>query len=532
MITPESERPLQPGTIIANNYRVTARLGAGGMGTVYLADNVTLSQRVVVKVLRGGQAGAGQEEAQMLANLQHPNVVTVYAHDPALDCIVMEFLDGASLSTLLEKGIDRVNAIRVALAVAEALAAVHRRGLVHRDIKPENVMLALNAGGGGGRLVDWLKLIDFGLALKAGKTPPVLLGTPEFCGPEQFIAQEVAHPANDVYALGITIFLMMTGVFPFDVPREELPQAHLHQPPPGLVEKLVSRFGKDSFDPRTLALLEDLDELLQQMLAKQVGDRPTAQEVARRLTRLESSFADAGTFVGSVAPAITIAEQAAVRRRKASTSVLTRAHVASSSSTAPDVPPVTLRSAPALQSVPAETSAKSNTGLIIALVVLVLVLAGAVAVVGLKPPRPEEERVAEVLPPPEREAPKPVAVPPPPEPIVAVVPEAVVRDAGLPEALPEPVAVPVPPEAPLVVAAIQQPRTPRPPKAAACRFDESFEKAARQSMNDLQRGASAAQKDVLEDLGDELHEAFSQKDCRATEAVLKKMRGVVHASSK
>lgn len=191
-MTTSEDRPLEPGTIVANNYQVAERLGAGGMGTVYLANNVTLSQRVVVKVLRGSAQGAGQEEAQIMANLQHPNVVTVYAHDPALDCIVMEFLDGASLSAVLEKGIDRVNAIRVALAVAEALAAVHRRGLVHRDIKPENVMLALNPSGGG-RLVDWLKLIDFGLALKVGKLPPVLLGTPEFCGPEQFLATEVAH---------------------------------------------------------------------------------------------------------------------------------------------------------------------------------------------------------------------------------------------------------------------------------------------------------------------------------------------------
>lgn len=517
MIEPDSERPLEPGSIIANNYRVTTRLGAGGMGTVYLADNITLSQRVVVKVLRGGQAGAGQEEAQMLANLQHPNVVTVYAHDPALDCIVMEFLDGASLSTLLEKGIDRVNAIRVALAVAEALAAVHRRGLVHRDIKPENVMLALNAGGGGGRLVDWLKLIDFGLALKAGKRPPVLLGTPEYCGPEQFMADQVAHPANDVYALGITIFLMLTGTFPFDVPREELPQAHLETPPPGLVDTLLHRFGRDNFDPRTLALLEDLDELLQHMLAKRVQDRPTAQEVARRLTRLESSFADAGTFVGTAATPIALVAQAAAQPRKANTSVLARAHHASSSETTPEVSPVTERSRPVLRDIPPSPPPRSSRGLILGLGALVLALTGAVAVLGTRPsPEPVTEPVAKVEPVP---TPPPEPVPVKPEPL-AVKPEpVVVPDAGQVEDPPE------------ELSALSTIKKPRPVIAKvvkpACHFDEGFEKAARQAMTDLQRGASAVQKDALEDLGDELHEAFRVKDCKATEGVLKKMRGVV-----
>ena len=540
MTSPESDRPLEPGTIIANNYRVSERLGAGGMGTVYLGENVTLSQRVVVKVLRGSQQGAGVEEAQMLANLQHPNVVTVYAHDPVLDCIVMEYLDGASLSTLLEKGIDRVNAIRVALAVAEALAAVHKRGLVHRDIKPENVMLALNAGGGGGRLVDWLKLIDFGLALKAGKTPPMLLGTPEFCGPELFIALEAAHPANDIYALGITIFLMMTGVFPFDGPREELPGLHFNQPPPGLVDALVSRFGRGSFDPRTLALLEDLDELLQQMLAKRVADRPTAQEVARRLTMLESSFAEAGTYVGSAAPAIALTEQTASRRRRSGTSVLTRAHAAvgaTSGPTVPEVQPVTLLSAasraaqrkPSLKatpvvpdSEPALPPVKSNRGLIIALLLLVIALAVAVAMVGTSP-EPEKE-----VPPPKQV----VVVPPKP---VLPASEVDAGSAPLPEQevdagslAPSPR---VDPDEMSSLSPVKKapPAQPKQPKAPACHYDEAYAGAARQTMTQLQRSSSRVKRDELEELGDELHDAFRKKDCKAVEAVLKKMRAVAAA---
>jgi serine/threonine-protein kinase len=385
------------------------------MGTVYLAENVTLSQRVVVKMLRGGQAGAGQEEAQMLANLHHPNVVTVFAHDATFDCIVMEFLDGASLSSLLEKGIDRINAIRIGIAVAEALAAVHRRGLVHRDIKPENVMLALNTGSG--RLVDWLKLIDFGLALKDGKTPPMLLGTPEFCAPEQFYADQPAHAGNDVYALGVTLFLMLSGTYPFEGTPQQLPNLHVTMPPPSLLERLRAR-GNAKLDPRTTALLEDLDELIQQMMAKRPNQRPTAQEVARRLTRLENSFAEAGTFVGAVNTPVSAHDLHPVRAPRRSTSVLLRVskphekQVDSSSSTVSDIQPapalaratpdaVTTVSTDELRPVRRDDGAgdfgdaetlpprRSSTPLIAALGVLILLLVTAVLLVK---PRGDGER--------------------------------------------------------------------------------------------------------------------------------------------
>ena len=553
----DSDRPLDPGTIIANNYRVATRLGAGGMGTVYLADNITLNQRVVVKVLRGGAQGAGQEEAQIMANLQHPNVVTVYAHDPSRDCIVMEFLDGASLSTLLEKGIDRVNAIRVALAVADALAAVHRRGLVHRDIKPENVMLALNAGGG--RLVDWLKLIDFGLALKAGKKPEILLGTPEYCGPEQFLIEEAAHPANDVYALGVTIFLMMSGRFPFDGERESLPDQHFHSPPPSLLETLIQRFGKDSFDPRTHALLEDLDELLHQMLAKKVTERPTAQEVARRLTRLESSFAEAGTFVGAPAPAISVASASGAGKRRSGTGVLKKATPSGDPITHRNLPnvgdPVTEKrkslseettrpesavpfvEPPKPRALPkADTTgelapppATSNKGLIIALVALVVLLAGGVAIVTgnkekeIEPPPPVADQVEPVKPP-EKIAvvEKPAVVKPAPVAVAAIdagapEPEEELDElSGLPNIKKKPVAVA--PTSPLAAKA---------PKPPACRYDDAYEKAARNTFQELGRGVTGAKGDQLEDLSDELATAFKAKDCKQVDVVLTKVKAVV-----
>ncbi|MFT3713110.1 MAG: serine/threonine-protein kinase [Archangium sp.] len=540
MNTP-ADRPLAAGTVIANNYRVTTRLGEGGMGTVYLAENVTISQRVVVKMLRGGATGAGQEEAQMLANLHHPNVVTVFAHDVAFDCIVMEYLDGSSLSSLLEKGIDRINAIRIGIAVAEALAAVHRRGLVHRDIKPENVMLALNTGSG--RLVDWLKLIDFGLALKEGKTPPVLLGTPEYCGPEQFYVQEPAHHGNDIYALGVTLFLMITGTVPFEGEAAELPTMHVTLPPPSLLERLRARQSA-KLDPRTTALLEDLDELVQQMMSKQPGSRPSAQEVARRLTKLENSFAEAGTFVGA-GPASS-EDLAPVRRKRASTSMLSRVSkpspkpVSSSSSTAPDlvVATVTAVSTDELAPVARATTSsddvavppterisreamdraaprRSSTPLIIALVALVLLLIAAVVFV--KPP----SDVAET--PTTSSAPEPMPPPSSPTPIEPVnVPEVVaVVDAPKPP--------PVEPDELTALSPVAKKNAPPQPKSVvkaapkepACVWDEARTRGRYQEL--AQRLPDESQ----EKFDGDFRSVLASADCRQAEVVFRKMQALI-----
>jgi len=539
-LTTALDGPLEPGTLIAHNYRVSQRLGAGGMGTVYLADNVTLAQQVVVKMMRGAQTGGGQEEAQMLANLQHPNVVTVFAHDPRLDCIVMEFLDGSNLSSLVEKGIDRINSIRIAMAIADALAAVHRRGLVHRDIKPENVMLSLNPIGG--RLVDWLKLIDFGLALKAGKTPPVLLGTAEYCGPEQFSAQSPAHPGNDVYALGVTLFLMLTGTFPFTGTFEELPSQKATAPLPSLLTTLANRPDAPRLDPRTTALFEDLDELLQQMLARQVHQRPSASEVARRLQKFESSFAEAGTFVGGLATASSGPELAAVRTVRARTGVLSHStdqvvhtgqatpqHLvqvgggSDTSSTTPDLGVVdaspTARRMPALArpkhesperiTDPAITPRPKTNWVAFALAVVVLGLGLAVAFV--EPPKPSPPTTVAAPPQP----------PPQPEPTAANLPE-----------LPSPVANEPSVDAGIAPraaedeepAALTPVKTPRKPKTAgkppvACVIDQARLDTIRAEYNALLK----TNPDV-EALESELFGAMESGDCRKPDAVLAKMR--------
>ncbi len=570
------EATLASGTVIANNYRVTTRLGAGGMGTVYLADNLTLNQRVVVKVLRGGQVGAGHEEAQLLASIQHPHVVTVYAHDPALDCIVMEFLDGISLSALLEKGIDRVSAIRVALRVAEALAAVHKRGLVHRDIKPENVMLSLVTGAGS--LVDWLKLIDFGVALKVGKAPPAPLGTPEFCPPEQFQRGTAALPANDVYALGVTLFLLITGRFPYEGDVPALMRQHQTAPVPSLVDTLVGLHGDDAFDPRTRVLLEDLDELVQGMLAKRAEDRPTAADVARQLTRLESSFADAGTFVGraetasyqrlekvrpralvvsqrvpeppapDVASAVTKERPALEPRRSKVNHVPPVPAAAPAGDTAPELPrqaSAKLEAEAAAEPAPDPTApmpaerASSTRRLQVGLGVVVLALATALGVqVATSEPEPARTTQAASDAPTTTPEPPPTTPEPPPTTPEAIAEPRLDAGAATPElpldggaiaatptpapALddPEPLIAPRPKPKPKAVPESK----PRPKSAVGCTFTDQSRAQYWSAYDALRKQSSGASKDAIEDLEDELSAAITARNCEAALSALKKMR--------
>jgi serine/threonine protein kinase len=225
------EGQLGPGVIVAKNYRVIRPLAAGGFGTVYLGENTTIEQRVVIKVLRAAERGAGAEEARMLAALDHPNVVHVYAYDDAHDCIVMQHLAGETLHAQQHR-LDLVTSVRVVYEIALALRAVHDRGLVHRDVKPENIMIGPDRA--------WAKLIDMGTALRIGRTLKHSAGTAEYCPPEQFDGSVPASPSNDIYALGVTLFSLCTRMLPFHGTPEELARAHLTAPVPDVVEVVDS----------------------------------------------------------------------------------------------------------------------------------------------------------------------------------------------------------------------------------------------------------------------------------------------------
>ena len=149
------------GTILGGRYRLVELLGQGGMATIFRSLDTQLGREVAVKLLRPEYlrdpdfSSRFRQEAQNAASLSHPNVVTVYDYgeDPSGPFIVMEYVDGEDLATILRRNgaLPPTQAARIAAAVARALAASHARGIVHRDVKPGNVLIGRDAGGLGRR---------------------------------------------------------------------------------------------------------------------------------------------------------------------------------------------------------------------------------------------------------------------------------------------------------------------------------------------------------------------------------------------
>ena len=206
---------------LADRYRLDREVGAGGMATVYLAQDIRHDRRVALKVLRPELAAViGAErflaEIKLTANLQHPHILPLFDSGEADGYLfyVMPFVEGESLRDRLnrEKQLPVADAVRIATEVASALDYAHRHGVVHRDIKPENILLH-----DGQALVA-----DFGIALAASKAggsrmteTGMRLGTPYYMSPEQAMGEREITGRSDVYALGAVLYEMLTGDPPF-----------------------------------------------------------------------------------------------------------------------------------------------------------------------------------------------------------------------------------------------------------------------------------------------------------------------------
>ena len=198
--------------------KLLAKLGQGGMGTVWKAQDLGLQRTVAVKLLSGELAvdpdfvARFQREARYLARVKHPNLVTIYdvVTAGAIPYLVMEYVEGSTLARRLAKGaMPWGEAEPLLKELLEAVSAIHAAGLVHRDLKPANILLDAS-----GRV----KVMDFGLAKDASAAAltqeGMLLGTPEYMSPEQARGAAVS-PASDVYALGIIAYQMLSGKPPF-----------------------------------------------------------------------------------------------------------------------------------------------------------------------------------------------------------------------------------------------------------------------------------------------------------------------------
>lgn len=201
-------------------YRVESLLGKGGMGRVYLARHRDLHRPCALKILSPRLAAEDEDyvhrflnEGRAAAALVHPNIITIHAigQEQLHYFLEMEFIPGRSLRQVVsdEGRLSPSRAVALAARIADGLAAAHRANIIHQDLKPDNVLLTLQGVP---------KIADFGLAKRIHRSVPVLpeglCGTPHFMAPELFQG-EPAGPATDVYALGVTLFQMLTGQFPF-----------------------------------------------------------------------------------------------------------------------------------------------------------------------------------------------------------------------------------------------------------------------------------------------------------------------------
>ncbi len=225
-VSPPSSYPLSPGTVVADKFALQRVIASGGMGTVFEAWDTLIERKVALKLMHPHYASDPsmvarfRREAQAAARVQHPNIVNVLEVGRRRDgafYLVQELLVGQTLREYLDaRGpLEPDEALAILVPVMSGIAAAHASGIIHRDLKPENVILARSPSG---EIIP--KIIDFGLAKlhDANKQSltrlGMLLGTPQYMSPEQVLAEKVDTRA-DVWAMGIVVFEMLSGVLPF-----------------------------------------------------------------------------------------------------------------------------------------------------------------------------------------------------------------------------------------------------------------------------------------------------------------------------
>ncbi len=284
------------GATLDERYTIVGRLGAGGMGTVYRAEQAPLNREVALKVLRR-ELGRDPDtvarftrEAKLLSQLRHPNTVTIldFGQSPeGLLYLAMELLEGEMLSSRMRDAgtLGLAESVRVACGVLRSLDEAHARGIIHRDLKPDNIFLAHVHGRPADDEI--VKVVDFGIAkIRDGELAPGLdpvatqegtvFGTPRYMSPEQAQGKSL-DGRSDLYAVGVLLFHMLTGQAPFTDDDAVIVMAHHIKtvPPP------VSSLAPGQRVP------EALEALVAKALAKNPDDRPqSAQEFLSELDAL------------------------------------------------------------------------------------------------------------------------------------------------------------------------------------------------------------------------------------------------------
>ncbi len=296
--------PLEPGQTISH-YRIDRKIGEGGMGIVYLAEDTRLGRRIALKVLTtemstdAARRARFEREARAIAALNHPNIVTLHSVEEVdgVSFLTMELVDGSRLTQLLARdGLALPKLLDWSLGIAEALMAAHRQGVVHRDLKPDNIMVT-----GEGRI----KVLDFGLAKLresalegAGTALPTasiteegrILGTVSYMSPEQAEGKALDH-RSDIFSFGVVLYEMATGRRPFQGDT---------------AISTISSILKDSPPPPqqiNTALPPHLGRIVRRCLSKEPERRYQSTEDLRNELRELKEECDSGELAQEVAAA-------------------------------------------------------------------------------------------------------------------------------------------------------------------------------------------------------------------------------------
>ncbi|PIE35506.1 hypothetical protein CSA56_03945 [candidate division KSB3 bacterium] len=265
--TENSSYQTMHGFAVEDRYTIIEELGRGGMGIVYKAEDTHQHRLVAVKVLSPHLAAERQNrlrffrEAEMVAGLRHPHIVTLLDIDQRDNFLVMEYLPGGTLSHWKHRHKGKARRLfGFILQILEALDAVHRQGIIHRDIKPQNILISDDTTA---------KLTDFGIAHICGATithTGMHLGTIPYMSPEQILGTPLGSQ-SDIYTVGVVLYELVTGQLPFS--GKDISYHHVHTPPP---------------PPRNLdkTISSELNELILRCLAKMPDDRYESAKVLQQ----------------------------------------------------------------------------------------------------------------------------------------------------------------------------------------------------------------------------------------------------------
>jgi len=268
---------MHAGTMLANRYTLSSLIAVGGMGEVWRAEDGDLHRTVAVKVLKENATGNDtflrrfRNEAKNAAGLAHPNIAQIfdYGDHEGTAFLVMEFVDGEPLSSILEKDrtISEARVVRILDQTAQGLAAAHAAHVMHRDIKPGNLLIFAD---------DQVKITDFGVSRGMDQTTltatGMVMGTAQYLAPELALGKP-ATPASDIYALGIIAFEAVVGKRPFTAPNAvDIAIAQVNEPVP----------------PLPSSVSQGMQDLIGLLLEKNPRKRPhTANDLRRVLAGLQ-----------------------------------------------------------------------------------------------------------------------------------------------------------------------------------------------------------------------------------------------------